>query len=67
MVLTDGDANKRRWPTKENMLGAMQWLVKDAHTHDSLFFHYSGHGGRTPDLDGDEISGFDEGGYVCLR
>ncbi|KAF8998340.1 peptidase C14 [Hymenopellis radicata] len=60
MVLTDGDANKRRWPTKANMLGAMRWLVQDAHAHDSLFFHYSGHGGRTRDLDGDEISGFDE-------
>ncbi|KAG1826583.1 caspase domain-containing protein [Suillus variegatus] len=28
--------------------------------HDSLFFHYSGHGGQTEDLDGDEEDGYDE-------
>lgn len=28
--------------------------------HDSFFFHYSGHGGRVKDLDGDEDDGFDE-------
>ncbi|TFY81426.1 hypothetical protein EWM64_g2586 [Hericium alpestre] len=38
----------------------MQWLVEDAHPHDSLFFHYSGHGGQTKDLDGDEVDGYDE-------
>ncbi|KAF8959877.1 peptidase C14, caspase domain-containing protein [Flammula alnicola] len=38
----------------------MKWLVKNAKPNDSLFFHYSGHGGQTPDLDGDEIDGFDE-------
>src|SRR6185437_3196021 len=36
------------------------WLVKDARPNDSLFFHYSGHGGQTPDLDGDEEDGYDE-------
>jgi metacaspase-1 len=38
----------------------MHWLVEGAQPHDSLFFHYSGHGGQTPDLDGDEDDGFDE-------
>ena len=28
--------------------------------NDSLFFHYSGHGGQTKDLDGDEGDGYDE-------
>lgn len=42
------------------MLDAMRWLVSGAQTHDSLFFHYSGHGGQTPDLDGDEVDGYDE-------
>lgn len=38
----------------------MRWLVKDARPNDSLFFHYSGHGGQTKDLDGDEEDGYDE-------
>merc|ERR1712000_553772 len=38
----------------------MQWLVKDAQPNDSLFLHYSGHGGQTGDLDGDEDDGCDE-------
>lgn len=42
------------------MIDAMRWLVKGARCHDALFFHYSGHGGQTKDLDGDEIDGFDE-------
>jgi hypothetical protein len=27
----------------------MRWLVADARAGDSLFLHYSGHGGQTPD------------------
>lgn len=38
----------------------MQWLVRGASANDSLFFHYSGHGGQTEDLDGDEADGYDE-------
>ena len=38
----------------------MHWLVKDARQNDSLFFHYMGDGGQTPDLDGDEDDGYDE-------
>ena len=26
----------------------------------------SGHGGQTPDLDGDEDDGFDEGGFILI-
>ncbi|KAJ3740527.1 peptidase C14 [Lentinula detonsa] len=47
-------------PTKANILYWMQWLVKDAQTHDSLLFHYSGHGGQRTDRDGDEIDYNDE-------
>ncbi|KDN35889.1 hypothetical protein RSAG8_11251, partial [Rhizoctonia solani AG-8 WAC10335] len=39
---------------------AMRWLVEGAQSTDSLFFHFSGHGGQTEDLDGDEADGFDE-------
>ncbi|KAJ5257081.1 hypothetical protein N7478_013185 [Penicillium angulare] len=65
--LTDDQQNPMSQPTKANILRAMHWLVKDAQPNDSLFFHYSGgltyepgHGGQTPDLDGDEDDGYDE-------
>lgn len=60
VMLTDDAANPRQIPTRANMIAAMQWLVRDAQPNDSLFFHYSGHGGQTPDLDGDEDDGNDE-------
>lgn len=60
VILTDDQQNPMSQPTKENILRAMHWLVKDARPNDSLFFHYSGHGGQTRDLDGDEDDGYDE-------
>ncbi|RDA88420.1 hypothetical protein CP532_5562 [Ophiocordyceps camponoti-leonardi (nom. inval.)] len=60
VVLTDDQQNPVQQPTKANMIRAMQWLVKDAQPNDSLFLHYSGHGGQTEDLDGDEDDGYDE-------
>ena len=79
VILTDDQQNQMSQPTKQNMIRAMQWLVRDARPNDSLFFHYSGepctarapvvaatdtstpgHGGQTPDLDGDEDDGYDE-------
>ncbi|KAH8697135.1 caspase domain-containing protein [Talaromyces proteolyticus] len=60
VLLTDDQQNPMSQPTKANILRAMHWLVKDAEPNDSLFFHYSGHGGQTPDLDGDEDDGYDE-------
>jgi hypothetical protein len=38
----------------------MNWLVRDAKPHDSLFFHYSGHGGQAKDLDEHKVGGFGE-------
>ncbi|KAI1913876.1 Ca(2+)-dependent cysteine protease [Ophidiomyces ophidiicola] len=60
VILTDDQQNPMSQPNKANILRAMHWLVKDARPNDSLFFHYSGHGGQTPDLDGDEDDGYDE-------
>jgi len=60
VILTDDQQNPMSQPTKANLLRAMHWLVKDARPNDSLFFHYSGHGGQTKDLDGDEDDGYDE-------
>ncbi|CAE6398707.1 unnamed protein product [Rhizoctonia solani] len=58
--LTDDAVDPRYRPTRENIITAMHWLVEDAQPTDSLFFHFSGHGGQTKDLDGDEADGFDE-------
>ncbi|KAI0439912.1 hypothetical protein F4803DRAFT_529423 [Xylaria telfairii] len=60
VILTDEQQAPISQPTKQNLLRAMHWLVKDARPNDSLFFHYSGHGGRTKDLDSDEEDGYDE-------
>ncbi|KAF1839625.1 hypothetical protein BDW02DRAFT_486395 [Decorospora gaudefroyi] len=60
VTLTDDQQNPMSQPTKANILRAMHWLVKDARPNDSLFFHYSGHGGQTKDYDGDEDDGYDE-------
>ncbi|PFH53021.1 hypothetical protein AMATHDRAFT_55944 [Amanita thiersii Skay4041] len=60
VMLTDDAPNPVQKPTKANIIRAMQWLVQGASPDDSLFFHYSGHGGQTKDRDGDEGDGFDE-------
>ncbi|KAF3911880.1 Metacaspase-1A [Arthrobotrys entomopaga] len=60
VILTDDQQNPASQPTKANILRAMHWLVKDAKPDDSLFFHYSGHGGQQKDTDGDEDDGYDE-------
>lgn len=60
VILTDDQNQRNKMPTKDNIIRAMQWLVKDARPNDSLVFHYSGHGGVTKDLDGDEDEGYDE-------
>ena len=60
LVLTDDQSDPHFRPTRYNMIQAMQWLVRGATQGDSLVFHYSGHGGQTQDLDGDESDGVDE-------
>lgn len=42
VILTDDQQNRMSQPTKQNILRAMHWLVKDAMPNDSLFFHFSG-------------------------
>lgn len=37
-----------------------QWLIAETQPGDKVFFHYSGHGSRVPDEDGDEADGYDE-------
>lgn len=43
-------ANSR--PTLANLRRGIAWLVDGARTGDTLYFHYSGHGGREPGSDG---------------
>ncbi|KAI0466842.1 hypothetical protein F4859DRAFT_496110 [Xylaria cf. heliscus] len=62
VMLTDDQQNPTSHPTKQNLLRAMHWLVKDAQPNDSLFFHYSGHSVQTEDFEGDEEGGGDENG-----
>ncbi|KAL2756252.1 hypothetical protein ACRALDRAFT_1042633 [Sodiomyces alcalophilus JCM 7366] len=60
VILTDDQENPVGQPTRNNILRAMHWLVQGAQPNDSLFFHFSGHGGYTEDEDGDEDDGMDE-------
>ncbi|CAE7100723.1 unnamed protein product [Rhizoctonia solani] len=60
LKLTDDTADPYLFPTKANIISAMNWLVRDAQPDDSLFFHFSGHGGQVEDLEGEEVDGYDE-------
>ncbi|KAF6135481.1 hypothetical protein GIB67_015334 [Kingdonia uniflora] len=60
---TDGskeETDQYRLPTKHNMRMALYWLVQGCQPGDSLVFHYSGHGSRQRNYNGDEVDGFDE-------
>ncbi|KFY97311.1 hypothetical protein V500_02152 [Pseudogymnoascus sp. VKM F-4518 (FW-2643)] len=60
VILTDDLHNPMSQPTKQNILMAMHWLVKDARPNDALFFCYCGHGGQTKVFDGNKPDGYDE-------
>jgi len=60
LYLTDEQQDSSKKPTYNNIIEGMKWLVQGAKSGDSLFFHYSGHGGTAKDDDGDEVDGFDE-------
>ena len=60
IVLSD-DINQTtvKWPSRKNIIDALAWVTKDMKAGDEAFVHYSGHGGLTLDLSGDELSGKD--------
>nr|CEG04868.1 unnamed protein product [Fusarium clavum] len=60
IILTDDQQDPIMIPTRENIIRAFGWLIQNAQPNDALFLHYSGHGGRVEDLDGDEDDGYDE-------
>ncbi|KPV77110.1 uncharacterized protein RHOBADRAFT_34587, partial [Rhodotorula graminis WP1] len=63
MLLDSPGAAPMSIPTRANIIRAMEWLVRDARPNDSLFFHYSGHGGQQRATEGDEADGMDENIY----
>jgi metacaspase-1 len=54
------DDGKCTPPNKAEILAAIRWLVQGAQPGDSLFLHYSGHGGQLPHATGDEKDGYDD-------
>lgn len=60
LILREDAQNPLYHPTGKNMLAAFQWLISNNGPGDSLFLHYSGHGGQVRDPDGDRASGFDD-------
>lgn len=54
------DDGKHHPPTRRNIEDAFSRITQYSNAGDVVFVHYSGHGGRVPDLDGDEDDGFDE-------
>ncbi|KAJ3057798.1 Ca(2+)-dependent cysteine protease, partial [Quaeritorhiza haematococci] len=59
-ILTDDQTDAAKKPTRANIVQGFKWLVEGAKAGDSLFLHYSGHGGTHADTDGDEADGHDE-------
>jgi len=57
-ILMDDGMHKP--PTKSAIISAFKRLVKQTKEGDVVFCHYSGHGGRLPDDNGDEDDGYDE-------
>mmetsp|Transcript_25593 Transcript_25593/g.35336 ORF Transcript_25593/g.35336 Transcript_25593/m.35336 type:complete len:342 (+) Transcript_25593:82-1107(+) len=47
-------------PSYANITEGFKWLTEGAEAGDSLFLHYSGHGGNVADDNGDEKDGRDE-------
>ncbi len=55
-LLTDMTSVK---PTRANILAGIDWLVRGLVPGQNVYFHYSGHGGKIIDKNGDEVSGED--------
>ncbi len=55
-MITDETAEK---PNKATIMAAIDWLVSGLVAGQNVYFHYSGHGGRVRDTNGDEVTGLD--------
>jgi len=54
------DDGQHTQPTYSNIIQAYRDLVKASQPGDAVFCHYSGHGAKLRDDDGDEKDGYDE-------
>lgn len=59
-IYTLRDDDNARMPNKANIMRTLSQLVSISKPTDTLWFHYSGHGTRIRDTNGDEVDGFDE-------
>jgi hypothetical protein len=59
-ILVLMDDGNHPMPTKKNINAGFRRLVRYSQPNDVAFVSFSGHGGRTKDLDGDEDDGWDE-------
>lgn len=57
ILMDDGEHYE---PTRDNILSAFRNLVNQSQAGDACFVHYSGHGGKVVDDNGDEEDGYDE-------
>lgn len=57
MYMDDGE---HEMPTYENIVNAFKEIVAEAQAGDAIYIHYSGHGAKIPDDNGDEDDGYDE-------
>ena len=62
--MTDVSEDPLKIPTKTNVLNAIKTFVGDSKSGDTLFFHYSGHGGSIRDTSKDEMDMKDETLYL---
>ncbi|XP_058104124.1 metacaspase-1 isoform X1 [Magnolia sinica] len=60
IMLTEEETDPYKIPTKNNLRMALFWLTQGCQPGDSLVFHYSGHGSRQLNRNGDEADGYDE-------
>lgn len=57
ILMDDGQHTE---PTSANIIAAYKKIVSESVSGDVVFCHYSGHGGKMRDDDGDEKDGYDE-------
>jgi hypothetical protein len=58
-VLRDDIASPDTLPTRNNIMTALAKLIVDSVNCSEIWIHYSGHGARVRDLNGDEVSKLD--------
>mmetsp|Transcript_9029 Transcript_9029/g.13610 ORF Transcript_9029/g.13610 Transcript_9029/m.13610 type:complete len:342 (+) Transcript_9029:81-1106(+) len=62
-ILMDDGENEA--PTRSNIIAAYKAVIAEAEEGDAIFLHYSGHGTKLRDQNGDEADGYDEA--LCPR